>query len=407
MMGGKINKHVAIKQKLDLSAFSSKKSAPLTYKLVSMVTHLGSSQHCGHYTAVGVTDSGVYYQFDDSCVRSMSIQNALSTNAYIIFYELDDVNTSFDQNKILKETVISKTSTEVKARNDTITTGFTSLASFKINTFNKTAVQSSPVAPTQPINNKTSPDKTKIVNFPTNGFTIKEKPFINNSPVKNNNEIKTICRNGNNLNNGKQLGSKLVIHFKDKKESENSDENKTFLVNGKNATNVLHKKAITSTNISENSEKKSTNKSLPCMPKLIEEKSSQIVTTPSPPTTTKITTTKVKSLVPYDDDSDDSTETVKTTVGIWEVTDDTMPSPILNGRTNCSSNKFKQNGNKSENSIVQNGNGKIKPNQNGIKEDTVSQLLKLGHRGYGASVVSWNGESANITKEVSFFLIYY
>lgn len=397
MMGGKINKHVAIKQKLDLSAFSSKKSTPLTYKLVSMVTHLGSSQHCGHYTAVGVTDSGVYYQFDDSCVRSMSIQNALSTNAYIIFYELDDANMSFDQSNILKDTVIAKTSTEVKARNDTITTGFTSLANFKINPFNKIAVQSSP-APPQPINNKTSPDKTKIVNFPTNGFTIKEKTFLNNSPVKNNNEIKTICRNGNNLNNGKQLGSKLVIHFKDKKESETSDENKTFLVNGKNATNVLHKKAITSTNISENSEKKSTNKySLPCMPKLIEEKSSQIVVTTPP------ATTKVKSLVPYDDDSDDSTETVKTKVGIWEVTDDTMPSPILNGRTNCSSNKFKQNGNKSENSITQNGNGKIKPNQNGTNEDTVSHLLKLGHRGYGASVVSWNGESANITKEVSCF----
>lgn len=395
-MGGKINKHVAIKQKLDLSAFSSKKSTPLTYKLVSMVTHLGSSQHCGHYTAVGCTDSGVYYQFDDSCVRSMSIQNALSTNAYIIFYELDDVNMSFDQNKILKETVLSKTSTEVKARNDTITTGFTSLANFKINPFNKTAVvqnsssTTTTLPPTQTQINK-SPDKSKIVNFPTNGFTIKEKTLINNSPVKNLNEIKTICRNGQNLNNGKQLGSKLVIHLKDKKDSENSDENKTFLVNGKNATNVLYKKAINSTNLIENSEKKSTNKSLPCMPKLIEEKSTQILTT----------TTKVKSLVPYDDDSDDSTETVKTKVGIWEVTDDTMPSPILNGRTNCSSSKFKQNGNKSENSIIQNGNGKIKTNQNGTKEDTVSQLLKLGHRGYGASVVTWNGESANITKEVS------
>lgn len=405
-MGGKINKHVGIKQKLDLSAFSSKKSSPLTYKLVSMVTHLGSSQHCGHYTAVGVTDSGVYYQFDDSCVRSMSIQNALSTNAYIIFYELDDVNMSFDQSKILKETVCAKTSTEVKARNDTITTGFTSLSGFKMNPFNKAAAQSSPTQ--QPIINKTSPEKTKIVNFPTNGFTIKEKPLIQN-------DIKTICRNGNNLSNGKQLGSKLVIHFKDKKETETTDADKTFLDNGKSPSNVLHKKAINSTAVSENSEKKSTNKcSLPCMPKLIEEKSSQIVlatpTTPPATTTNKIATTKIKSLVPYDDDdSDDSTETVKTKAGIWEVTDDSMPSPVLNGKgSNGSTNKFKQNGNKSENSIVQNGNGKVKTNQNGgTKEDTVSQLLKMGHRGYGGNVVSWNGESANITKEVSFFFFFY
>lgn len=94
MMGGKINKHVELKTRLDLTPYSSKSavsSGKLTYKLVSMVTHLGSTQHCGHYTAIGGTESGTYYVFDDSLVRPISIQNVSSTNAYIIFYELESV----------------------------------------------------------------------------------------------------------------------------------------------------------------------------------------------------------------------------------------------------------------------------------------------------------------------------
>lgn len=91
IVGNKLNKHIAIRQHLNLSKYSSRKNAheTLQYRLVSMVTHLGASQHCGHYTAIGLTESGSYYQFDDSFVRQISVQNVLNTNAYIIFYELD------------------------------------------------------------------------------------------------------------------------------------------------------------------------------------------------------------------------------------------------------------------------------------------------------------------------------
>ncbi|KXJ68745.1 hypothetical protein RP20_CCG001877 [Aedes albopictus] len=95
MMGGKINKHVELKTRLDLTPYSSKtavSNGKLTYKLASMVTHLGSTQHCGHYTAIGGTDSGTYYVFDDSLVRPISIQNVTNTSAYIIFYEQDVQN---------------------------------------------------------------------------------------------------------------------------------------------------------------------------------------------------------------------------------------------------------------------------------------------------------------------------
>lgn len=91
MHGTKINKQVAIKPKLDLTPYVQKVSGtpPLTYRLVSMVTHLGSSQHCGHYTAIGLTESGTYYEFDDCNVRPISLPNVMQTNAYIIFYELE------------------------------------------------------------------------------------------------------------------------------------------------------------------------------------------------------------------------------------------------------------------------------------------------------------------------------
>lgn len=93
MAGNKINKHITIREHLNLSKYSSKRTMnhneQLSYRLVSMITHLGATQLCGHYTAIGLTDTGAYYQFDDSCVRPISLPNVLNTDAYIIFYELE------------------------------------------------------------------------------------------------------------------------------------------------------------------------------------------------------------------------------------------------------------------------------------------------------------------------------
>ena len=107
--GGKINKHVAIQRHIDLSRWvngphklyspakgGGMKQAHLNgvdvdaykYKLVSMVIHLGGSQHGGHYIAVAEGGNGSMYEFDDCSVRSASIQTALLRNPYILFYEL-------------------------------------------------------------------------------------------------------------------------------------------------------------------------------------------------------------------------------------------------------------------------------------------------------------------------------
>ncbi|XP_023180073.2 ubiquitin carboxyl-terminal hydrolase 36 [Drosophila hydei] len=93
MMGNKLTKQISFKPRIDLSRFAARSptaaNQPLSYRLVSMVTHLGVSQHCGHYTAIGLTEAGSYYNFDDSYVRPIAMQSVCNTNAYIMFYELD------------------------------------------------------------------------------------------------------------------------------------------------------------------------------------------------------------------------------------------------------------------------------------------------------------------------------
>lgn len=109
MLGGKINKHVELRARLDLTPYIrvGTSTGRQTYKLVSMVTHLGNTQHCGHYTAIGTTETGNYYVFDDTCVRSISVQNVTSTNAYIIFYELESVQNGAKSNATSTATLSS------------------------------------------------------------------------------------------------------------------------------------------------------------------------------------------------------------------------------------------------------------------------------------------------------------
>ncbi|CAH2091070.1 unnamed protein product [Euphydryas editha] len=92
LAGGKLSKHVQFRKKINLNKYMYNKNNPqqLSYKLVSLVTHLGPSQNCGHYTAIGQAPNGNYYQFDDSCVRPLPLSAVLGTNAYIMFFEKDN-----------------------------------------------------------------------------------------------------------------------------------------------------------------------------------------------------------------------------------------------------------------------------------------------------------------------------
>ena len=94
LLGGKISKPVTLSRRIDVSRHVKRKESsptqlpPLQYKLVSMITHVGPSPNCGHYTAIGEAGNGQFFQFDDSSVRPIPVQQALNTASYVVFYEM-------------------------------------------------------------------------------------------------------------------------------------------------------------------------------------------------------------------------------------------------------------------------------------------------------------------------------
>lgn len=72
VLGSKISRCIGFEQTIDIGPYlwrePGETSRKLVYKLMSMVTHVGTSVNCGHYTAVAQVSNGQYYCFDDSCV---------------------------------------------------------------------------------------------------------------------------------------------------------------------------------------------------------------------------------------------------------------------------------------------------------------------------------------------------
>ena len=91
MMGGKNGRPVTLSRKLNVSnhvRWAKQRQIPIEYKLVSMINHVGPSPNCGHYTSIAEGANGTFYRFDDASVSPTSLQNALNTSAYVIFYEM-------------------------------------------------------------------------------------------------------------------------------------------------------------------------------------------------------------------------------------------------------------------------------------------------------------------------------
>ena len=91
LMGGKISKPVQLSPLLNMTQFvnpGSCNGAEFQYKLVSMITHVGPSPNCGHYTAIGEAAGGQFFQFDDSAVRPISVNQAMNTASYVVMYEM-------------------------------------------------------------------------------------------------------------------------------------------------------------------------------------------------------------------------------------------------------------------------------------------------------------------------------
>ena len=92
LMGGKISKPVQLQRQTDLSPFiktSGQQRIPVNYKLVAMITHVGPSPNCGHYTAIGEAAGGQFYQ-----VGSLKI---ISAQRNWLFMRKDSMTSQFSQ----------------------------------------------------------------------------------------------------------------------------------------------------------------------------------------------------------------------------------------------------------------------------------------------------------------------
>ncbi|XP_068108361.1 ubiquitin carboxyl-terminal hydrolase 21 isoform X2 [Hyperolius riggenbachi] len=74
--------------RLNLKEFASEKAGSPVYNLYALCNHSGSV-HYGHYTAYCKDPSG-WYAYNDSRVTSMSESIVQSSEAYVLFYELED-----------------------------------------------------------------------------------------------------------------------------------------------------------------------------------------------------------------------------------------------------------------------------------------------------------------------------
>ena len=91
LMGGKNGRPVTLARKINISnhvRWAASKGIAVEYRLVSMINHVGPSPNCGHYTSIGEAANGTFYRFDDASVHPTSLQSALHTSAYVIFYEM-------------------------------------------------------------------------------------------------------------------------------------------------------------------------------------------------------------------------------------------------------------------------------------------------------------------------------
>lgn len=517
IVGNKLNKHIPIRQQLNLSKYSSKKGGAndqqLTYRLVSMVTHLGASQHCGHYTAIGLTDGGSYYQFDDSYVRPISVQNALSTNAYIIFYELEtsSPNRNVTQMVSLNENMKLNGIKDDRSRPTSIfedrlygrNNGGAGSTTVTSDTTSKAFI--GPVLPpTVMLNGSGNHDRPATS---TSSSTTSPLTVVTNGIGQNSANVK-LYQNGHTK---PMVGSKLVSPLK---KNDSSPMTVKLTSNGCRFTNSASSSSIADND--NDTENNTANKTctpeklskpvLPSMPKLdtpsdnlvCNEKTSNYTNcnglTPSPspspkknvtsclanggaastsalftngratadddsdsdssiendakyaetaaaPAAVSGATLSQKSLrfpqdlqrtqlpktklvpYPFNDDSeyDSGTESppeVKTATGIWQVTPisavTTTPRVVSTFMRNASTTPSPDaTAMKRENDVVypvktvasvaitQNSSNGNKRPYDSRPNDVASKLMKFNHRGYGASVSTWNGQKSNMEREVS------
>lgn len=384
VMGGKLGKPIQISQGLDLQkhlAKSSDLNQSCTYKLVSLVTHLGGSASGGHYTAIGLAPNGNYYHFDDSCVNPISTESVLRTNAYVLFYELvqsakaklnGNGYNSIHQNEHAYSKMAPSTSTT-----PTFDRGF-----------------AKPILP-----------KTIIPISIMRQNQLKQKENETTPPMSRNGPSTSKATNGIS-----KVSTQLFPPVKANGKREASDDEKEESSAKRMKTSLPSVPRITS-----DEEENATVK--PARKAACEELSAPVIRTPSP---TSPPPSKPKSLVPYETDDEDEEPTAaatgvskkleqdrvnfcRTSSGVFVETDlKENNTPSKQGSTIDKTVITKAS---LTNGAVANGhlNGKSVTNGYHVNrdDDTLQQLTKLNHSGYGTSdIVSWNNTPTNMNRDV-------
>ena len=92
IFGRKISKRIKypasfnMKKLMDTS-HDKKKTEDQCYDLYGVVTHHGSSTNCGHYVACCKSQSGSWFDCNDSYVSKIGESDALNREAYLLFYQ--------------------------------------------------------------------------------------------------------------------------------------------------------------------------------------------------------------------------------------------------------------------------------------------------------------------------------
>lgn len=375
----KISKHISFRQRLDLTKYARyRPSIPLIYKLVALVTHMGPTVNCGHYTAVGLSPSGNYYQFDDSTVRPISHQAVFNTNAYIMFYELEfspysntNVGSALTKSKSL-ETMgnFTSTSNNGSSKSHVNGIGFTSSKVY--------GPQLPPELNKPKLSNGIGLSSTSV----TNGIS-KKNDILNNSP---------------NSGSDSDDSDKKRESFANNKTTENS--------NGINSTketqSIFKNNRLVQQNSLSGKNEPDKKKEVAFLSNSCQTSSKHNKDKPAS------NATSITRLVPYDmDDSSNSedsgltsseTNKVSASNGEWKVT--STVEPII-----CETSSFSTCAQATDSwhpSTKKNSSGSInKKLENRSNGEVVRELVKMSHSGYSTSVSTWNGTRALLDKEVA------
>ncbi|KAL6259800.1 hypothetical protein P5V15_009711 [Pogonomyrmex californicus] len=433
-LGGKISRHIGFKQTVDMGQYlwrePGESPKQLTYKLMSMVTHMGPSVNCGHYTAVAQVSGGQYYSFDDSCVRPISLNNVLSTNAYIMIFEMEN----YSQNQQITK-VNGTTSAKIVSTSLSNSTNKSTVAS-KASTSAGCSVNGS----SSGLSNDFNSSKPTLI-----GPQLPPQRSIElNLPVQKSNDIvsthssqkmqdKSQPRLVVHIKNGKVLNGNSLVPYDGSSEEEdnctsgtvtskNQMSNTTPRINITNGVSKSLAKDVIKTTFNSKETQKANSKS----------NSNGVSTT----TMQVVDCTKTQngsnsngriSVLKHQNGKTEMNgqseqrdkDTWRQTVRIKNGQDETVPtkaatnnvkgwqardaaSPNVSGSCNgWSNNDNREDSKPSQSSMTPSAAAVRDFNGTNRSDCTVSYLLKMSHRGYGSSsVTNWNGNRTQLDRDV-------